>query len=72
MCPVLDELLQTHSKYIAHMRVQLANKRFGLVLGAGVSHPLNFPKWDKLVRRIANDPLVDGNHILATAGDRLS
>jgi hypothetical protein len=35
------------------MRERLACKRFGLVLGAGVSKNLDFPDWKELVGRIA-------------------
>jgi hypothetical protein len=65
-------LLLSHSRWLAHMRVQIDKGRFGLVLGAGVSKPLNFPNWSQLVERIAKHPEVQGEHILSSAGKNLS
>ncbi|MGA9350331.1 MAG: SIR2 family protein, partial [Anaerolineae bacterium] len=45
---------------IVHMRQQLRTKRFGLVLGAGVGKPFGLPNWRELLRRIAEDPQVNG------------
>jgi hypothetical protein len=65
-------LLKRYARPIVHMRSQIASKRFGLVLGAGVSKPLGFPDWRELVDRIAGDPEVDGKHLLINVADRLS
>lgn len=54
------------------MRTEIEKGRFGLVLGAGVSKPLNFPNWAELVERIAKHPEVQGEHILSSAGRNLS
>jgi hypothetical protein len=45
------------------MRDQFQTKRLGLVLGAGINAPLGFPDWDKLIKRIASDPEVNGEGI---------
>jgi len=66
------DLLLSHSRWLAHMLVQIEKGRFGLVLGAGVSKPLNFPNWGQLVERIAKHPEVQGEHILSSAGRNLS
>src|ERR1700738_3704915 len=65
-------VLKRYARPIVHMRSQITSKRFGLVLGAGVSKPLGFPDWRELVDRIADDPEVDGKHLLANVADRLS
>ena len=64
-------LLLQHSRDIAQMRVQLDARRFGLIFGE-ISKPLKLPNWGELVERIAADPAVEGTHILATAGKRVS
>ncbi len=61
-----------NGRVVAHMRAQIDNGRFGLVFGAGVSKPLQFPNWGELVERIANDPSVKGERIIASAGRNLS
>ena len=59
------KLLQSYCRPIVHMRSQISGKRFGLILGSGVSRPLGFPNWKELVDRIAQDPDVRGQHLLA-------
>jgi hypothetical protein len=56
---------------LAHLRAEIDDRRFGLVLGAGVSKPLNFPSWSELVDRIAKHADVDGEHVVAGAGSNL-
>ena len=54
------QVLAAYPKAITHLRWQFQKKRFGLVLGAGISRDFNVPLWEKLVLAIAADPLVDG------------
>ncbi|WP_299587695.1 SIR2 family protein [uncultured Tateyamaria sp.] len=49
------------------MRERIERRAFGLVLGAGVSKPLNFPNWDELVERISTHGEVDAAHLMASA-----
>jgi len=58
-------LLRNHGRAIAHMRDRHSIRRFGLVLGAGVSRGLGFPTWRELLDRIAAHPSVDGSHLTA-------
>jgi hypothetical protein len=53
------------------LRAEIEDRRFGLVFGAGVSKPLNFPSWSELVDRIARHSDVDGQHVVAGAGSNL-
>ena len=53
-------VLAAYPKAITHLRWQFRKKRFGLVLGAGISRDFNVPLWKNLVLAIAADPLVDG------------
>src|SRR4051794_28546395 len=61
-------VLSQYGRFLAHMRAEKDDRRFGLVLGAGVSQPLRFPSWSELVARIAEHPEVDGRHVIAGAG----
>ncbi|MCW8916750.1 MAG: SIR2 family protein [Magnetovibrio sp.] len=63
------KVLKEHCRALAHMRTELEEKRFGLVLGAGVSKPLGFPQWKDLVELIAAHKDVQGAHILASTGE---
>jgi hypothetical protein len=54
------------------MRAELADRRLGLILGAGVSKPLGFPSWTDLVTRLAEHDQVQGNHILTSSRSKLS
>lgn len=62
-------VLKNHSRAIVHMRQQIEDQRFGLVVGAGASLDLGFPDWPKLIDRIANHPKVQGSHLL-TLGEK--
>ena len=53
-------VLAAYPKAITHLRWQFQKKRFGLVLGAGISRDFNVPLWETLVLDIAANPLVDG------------
>lgn len=57
---VYCKLLSGSPRAIAHLRSQVESKRFGLVLGAGISLDFNVPTWEELVNLIASDPAVDG------------
>lgn len=66
------KLIQSYCRAIVHMRSQISRKRFGLILGSGVSRPLGFPNWKELVDRIAQDSEVSGEHLLANVANGLS
>src|SRR5687767_11972540 len=61
-----------YARAIVHMREQKKLKRFGLIFGAGVSTDFGFPSWPELVKRIASDKRVDGEHIVQKAGSNSS
>ncbi len=65
-----ERILRKHAKAVVHMRAQLAEGRFGLVLGAGVNKPYRLPNWSELVRRIASDRRVRGSRILSALKGR--
>ena len=58
------KLLALHSKAIAHLRWQVQKKRFGLVVGSGISTNFNVPMWETLVTDIASSPSVDGTKLI--------
>jgi SIR2-like domain len=57
-------VLAKHPKAIAHLRRQFVNKRFGLVLGSGVSRDFRVPLWKGLVDAIAKDKSVRGIELI--------
>lgn len=57
------QVFKQYAKPIVHMRKQHGRKQFGLVLGAGVSNPLNIPTWKKLLTQIANHERIDGKKV---------
>ena len=58
-------ILNEYTRPIVHMRQQLLqNKKFGLVLGAGVSKHFKLPNWNELIEKIALNPEVNGEEIL--------
>src|SRR5271167_3457582 len=59
-----QNLLKRYPKAIAHMHWRNSVQRLGLVFGAGASRDLGFPTWEKLVRRIAQSPEVDGSALV--------
>lgn len=66
----LCTLLAKYPRAIVHLRSQVQKKRFGAVVGAGVSIDFGVPGWGKLVTSIASDPEVDGlSHIAGAASD---
>jgi broad-specificity NMP kinase len=58
------ELLKAYPKAVVHLRRQFKEKRFGLVLGAGVSRGFDVPLWKDLVEYIAADGRVNGKDFL--------
>ena len=57
-------LLRDYARAVVHLRSQFAEKRFGLILGAGVVTDFNVPMWPELVRKVAADPDVKGTQLL--------
>lgn len=52
-------VLQQYTRAVVHLRRQVRERRFGIVLGAGVSAPFNIPNWERYVRSIATDRAVN-------------
>ncbi len=67
MADLRREIMRQYARAVMHLREQKKLKRLGLVFGAGVSQDFGFPSWAKLVSRIAADPGVAGEPILAQA-----
>jgi len=65
-----DELFRKYPVAISHIHQQFKNKRFGLVLGAGVSKGLGFPDWKELIERIAESPEVQGMQLFNNPSGR--
>lgn len=61
---ILGNVLKAHPKAVVHLRRQFNVKRFGLILGAGVSLDFKVPKWEDLVNQIAANPKVNGVDLL--------
>lgn len=59
------KVLNAYPKSVVHLRKQVAENRFGLVLGAGVSLNFGVPLWPKLVANIALDPQIQGKTLLS-------
>lgn len=57
------ELLTRYPLAIVHLRSQVSKKRFGTVLGAGISVNFGAPSWKKLINDIAADPEVDAKTV---------
>ena len=57
---IRHEILTAYPKAITHLRRQFAEKRFGIVVGSGISRDFNIPLWHDLVVNIAKDADVDG------------
>jgi len=57
------ELLKRYPRAIVHLRSQVSKKRFGTVLGAGISVNFGAPPWRKLINDIAADPEVDAKAV---------
>jgi len=67
-----ESVLKKYGRAIVHMRQQMEDRRFGLVVGAGASMDLGFPSWKELITRIAAHPDVAGEHLLAAGGNNTS
>lgn len=65
-------VLSRYSRAIVHMRQQLDEKRFGLILGAGVSRAFGFPDWKQLVEGIAKHSEVNGSSLIEKASGNTS
>lgn len=68
----LCALLKRYPRAVVHLRSQVHKKRFGAVLGAGVSIDFGVPGWGKLIDQIAADPAVDGTALIAGAASKAS
>jgi hypothetical protein len=69
---VLKRVLSKHVRAIVHMRQQIEDDRFGLILGAGASIDFGFPLWGSLIRRIAAHSSIDATALLASAPNNTS
>ncbi len=69
---VVNDVLRRYGRFIVHMRRQISDKRFGLVLGAGASRDLGFPDWETITKRISAHAEVDGANILGKSGKNSS
>lgn len=71
MHAALKDLLGRYPRPVVHLRRQFKEKRFGLILGAGVGIDFKIPLWRHLVANIANDPEVNGVDLIdGHAGER--
>lgn len=59
-------VLTRYSRPVVHMRYQVKAHRFGLVFGSGLSKAFGIPTWEKLVKKLADDPDIQGESILET------
>lgn len=57
-------VLERYTKPIVHMRKQVAENRFGLIFGSGISHNCKIPTWGKLVEVLAKDSNIKGTCVL--------
>ncbi len=57
-------VLKDYARAVVHLREQVQEKRFGLILGAGVVTDFNVPMWPELVEKVAADPEVEGTDLL--------
>lgn len=60
---VVAQLLREYSRALTHMRNRHADRRFALILGAGVGRGLGFPNWPELLDRLAKHKEVAAPHI---------
>ena len=56
--------LKTYTRAVVHLRRQFLERRFGLVLGAGVSGGFGIPVWKDFVMDIAKDAEVLGEELI--------
>ena len=57
-------LIRRYPKALVHIRSQYGRRRFGLVLGSGVSRDFQIPDWRGLLDRIATHDDVQGLELL--------
>ena len=67
---IQKELLSKYTRAIVHIRKRLAEGKFSLVFGAGISKDFGIPTWSKLVVNIAKDKEVNGAKLLEKNKDR--
>lgn len=58
------DLVRRYPKALGHLRALYEQKRFGLVLGSGVSRDFQIPDWRGLLETIAEHPDVEGVELL--------
>lgn len=63
-------VLERYSRPVVHMRYQVEKKRFGLVLGSGISRNLEIPNWKELVDKLAAHPDICGTELLSNVAPR--
>lgn len=56
-------LLRQYPRAIVHLRSQVRKRRFGTILGAGISIDFGAPPWGKLINSIASDPEVSAKNV---------
>lgn len=66
------DVLKWYSRPVVHLRRQFREKRFGPVVGAGISLDFNVPLWGSLVEEIAKHPKVNGQRVLAGHANKKS
>lgn len=67
---VQKEVLVRHLKAVVHMRKRLADSKFSLVFGAGISIDFGIPTWEALIKDIAKDKNVNGLKLFENNKDR--
>ncbi len=72
MSSVKKRVLKRYVREIVHMRQEKTHRRLGLILGAGVGDQFGFPGWDILIQKIAENPEVNGTHLIETSGEKTS
>jgi len=58
------DLLRQYPRAIVHLRSQVRKRRFGTILGAGISIDFGAPHWGKLINDIASDPNVNAKDVV--------
>jgi len=69
----LKRFLEQYHRVILHLRyAHKSAKSLGIILGSGFSKDFKLPDWEKLIRRIAEHPQVDGAGLLPDENEKLS
>src|ERR1039458_4829703 len=58
------QVLKEYPRAVVHLRRQCESKRFGLVLGAGMSRTFEIKVGQDLIDNIASDDRVDGKGLI--------